>query len=522
MSPEPPIPAAQYVRMSTEHQQYSIANQTAIIQQYAKEHGFQIVRTYADEGKSGIVLQNRAGLMALLDDVLTRRATYGAILVYDVSRWGRFQDSDESAFYEFICKHSGAPVHYCAELFGNGGSLHDSLLKTLKRTMAAEFSRELGVKTSQGKRRLAQLGFWTGAIAGYGYRRALIDEGGNIRKVLRHGERKYLMTHRVRLVLGPKREGECVQRIFGMFLKNKNAAEITRWLNDNGVPFTQGKSWNASTLLSMLRNPKYIGWNVVGMVSRRLRAPAVDVHDPQKWAMNIGAFPALVDQKTYDRVQQEMRTRGLQPTDDECVAKTRQMLSRRGKLTESILQQYHKRYGIPTAANLAIRFGSTRRLYELAGYQPPLRWAKGAANTVKTRGQMEQLALQIKAEFPDHVKLFKMPPQTRPLLKIDDQIVVSLLPCPARPSSGPICWLFRPVVQEMMNITLLCMLNRERNGFQLFYLMPRIERECSQITIRENNRFLAAGVKLGSLKELYVEVLRMVQRNVGNFMRPSE
>src|SRR5690349_6030180 len=74
MSPEPPTPAAQYLRMSTEHQQYSIANQSAIIQQYGKEHGFQIVRTYTDEGKSGIVLQNRAGLMALLDDVVTRRA----------------------------------------------------------------------------------------------------------------------------------------------------------------------------------------------------------------------------------------------------------------------------------------------------------------------------------------------------------------------------------------------------------------------------------------------------------------
>ncbi|MEO6246527.1 MAG: hypothetical protein ABIQ12_13930 [Opitutaceae bacterium] len=26
---------------------------------------------------------------------------------YDVSRWGRFQDADESGYYEYICKRAG-------------------------------------------------------------------------------------------------------------------------------------------------------------------------------------------------------------------------------------------------------------------------------------------------------------------------------------------------------------------------------------------------------------------------------
>ena len=45
--------AAQYVRMSTEHQQYSIPNQIAAISEYAKIHGLEVVRTYSDEGRSG-------------------------------------------------------------------------------------------------------------------------------------------------------------------------------------------------------------------------------------------------------------------------------------------------------------------------------------------------------------------------------------------------------------------------------------------------------------------------------------
>jgi DNA invertase Pin-like site-specific DNA recombinase len=49
------VPAAQYLRMSTEHQQYSLDNQSAAIQKYADSHGFTVVRTYSDPAKSGLV-----------------------------------------------------------------------------------------------------------------------------------------------------------------------------------------------------------------------------------------------------------------------------------------------------------------------------------------------------------------------------------------------------------------------------------------------------------------------------------
>ena len=151
------IPVAQYVRKSTNLQEYSLANQMAAIKQYAETKGFNIIRTYTD-GRSGVVLKQRTGLKALLQDVVSGRIDYKAILVYDVSRWGRFQDADESAHYEFICKDSGVPVHYCAETFSNDGTLPSMLMKMMKRTMAGEYSRELGVKVFDGKKRLALLG----------------------------------------------------------------------------------------------------------------------------------------------------------------------------------------------------------------------------------------------------------------------------------------------------------------------------------------------------------------------------
>ena len=136
--------AAQYVRMSTEHQRYSTENQAVAIRQYAERRGLEVVRTYADEGRSGLRIHRREGLIELIDDVRDGRADFDHVLVYDVSRWGRFQDVDESAYYEFICRQSGIKVCYCAEEFDNDGSVIASIVKNLKRVM----SRELSVKVT--------------------------------------------------------------------------------------------------------------------------------------------------------------------------------------------------------------------------------------------------------------------------------------------------------------------------------------------------------------------------------------
>ena len=152
-----PIRAAQYVRMSTEHQKYSIENQSAAIRDYATRRGFSIVRTYADDGISGLNFERRDALKRLIKDVQSGAADFDTVLVLDISRWGRFQDPDESAYYEWTCKLAGIAVHYCAEPFENDGSLVSSIIKSLQRAKAAEFSRELGSIRPRPGRILPQL-----------------------------------------------------------------------------------------------------------------------------------------------------------------------------------------------------------------------------------------------------------------------------------------------------------------------------------------------------------------------------
>ncbi len=210
----PVIRAAEYVRMSTEHQKYSTENQGEAIRAYASTHGMKIVRTYADAGKSGLSIKGRDALQRIIEDVETGAADFEVILVYDISRWGRFQDADESAYYEYICRRADIQVQYCAEQFENDGSPVATIVKGVKRAMAGEYSRELSVKVFAGQCRLIELGYRQGGPAGFGLRRVLIGENGERKAELARGEHKSLQTDRVVLAPGSAEEVEIVRDIY--------------------------------------------------------------------------------------------------------------------------------------------------------------------------------------------------------------------------------------------------------------------------------------------------------------------
>ncbi len=230
------IPVAEYVRMSTEHQKYSIENQQALIKAYAVAHGMKVVQTYTDAGKSGVTLKRRAGLSCLLADVISGMAPFKAILVYDVSRWGRFQDADESAHYEFLCRRAGISMVYCAEQFPADTTPLGNVLKSLKRAMAGEFSRELGVKVSAGKARIGGLGFRIGGPTGYGLRRQLLTDGVVPGMLLTNRQRKSIQTDRVKLVPGPAEEIELIRRMYLQYIYlRRSEREIAADLNREGL-----------------------------------------------------------------------------------------------------------------------------------------------------------------------------------------------------------------------------------------------------------------------------------------------
>ena len=196
-----------------------------VIREYAARRNMEIVVIYSDEGKSGLNIQGRGELARMIDDVQTKRADYKCILVYDISRWGRFQDADESAHYEYSCRRAGIAVHYCAEQFENDGTPSSTIIKTVKRAMAGEYSRELSSKVFQGACRLIQLGFKQGGTAGFGLRRMLVDHTGQQKGLLKMGEHKSIQTDRVILVPGPDEEVAIVRWMYEAFVKEGKTKE---------------------------------------------------------------------------------------------------------------------------------------------------------------------------------------------------------------------------------------------------------------------------------------------------------
>jgi DNA invertase Pin-like site-specific DNA recombinase len=334
------VPVAQYLRMSTEHQQYSLESQSASIDAYAREHAFEIVKTYSDAARSGVLFRGRRALQSLIEDVVRGTAAFKAILVYDVSRWGRFQDTDEAAHYEFLCKAAGIPIHYCAEAFTNDGGLPSLIMKSLKRVMAGEYSRELGVKVLAGQKRLAHCGFRQGGPPGYGLRRMLVSAEGRPKQRLANGERKSIASDRVVLTPGPLPEVRCVNRIYRMFI-NKGVttySEIARVLNSRGIPYVGGAEWGNRDVRVILTHPKYAGFNVYGRSTQRLYAPLVRI-PKSEWILIPNAFPALVSQKTCAKAQRIVESKPREYTDEELLTNLQRVYARKGTLTVELIRK---------------------------------------------------------------------------------------------------------------------------------------------------------------------------------------
>src|SRR2546426_9186451 len=326
------VPAAVYVRMSTEHQQYSTSNQMDAIRDYAKRRGLQIVKEYSDEGKSGLSIQGRDSLSQMIQDVQNEEAGFSAILVYDVSRWGGFQDADESAYYEYICRRAGVSVHYCAEQFENDGSPVSTIVKGVKRAMAGEYSRELSSKVFQGACRLIQLGYKQGGTAGFGLRRMLVDQSGQQKGALKLGEQKGIQTDRVVLVRGPEEEVEIVQWIYQVFIaEGKIESEIAGLLNVRGVVTDFGRAWTRGTVHQLLTNEKYIGNNVYHRTSFKLKLKHV-INPQERWIRADGIFEGIVEPSLFHTAQGIILARSRKFSDEEMLEKLRGVLNKHGRI----------------------------------------------------------------------------------------------------------------------------------------------------------------------------------------------
>jgi DNA invertase Pin-like site-specific DNA recombinase len=489
------IRAAEYVRMSTEHQKYSTENQGDAIRGYAESHQMEIVRTYSDAGKSGLNIEGRDALRQLIDDVEGGAPDFQVILVYDISRWGRFQDADESAYYEYICRRGGISVHYCAEQFDNDGSPVSTIVKGVKRAMAGEYSRELSAKVFAGQCRLIELGFRQGGMAGYGLRRMRIDQNGIAQGILQFGEHKSLQTDRVILVPGPEEELETVRWIYREFVDSgKVESEITSRLNERGIMTDLGRPWTRGTVHQVLTNEKYIGNNVYNRRSFKLKKTRVE-NSPEMWIRADNAFEAVVDPQIFFTAQGMIRERNRRFSDQEMIERLKRLFDHHGYLSGIIIDESEN---MPSSGSYQSRFGSLIRAYELVGFEPDrdyryieinrtLRRLHGevVSNTI---GAIEDLGGQISQST------------TTDLLTVNGEFSASIIIARCQQTSaGSLRWKIRLDTGLAPDITVALRMNEANEAPLDYYLLPLFGMTTDRIRLAEENGLMLDAFRFDSL-----------------------
>lgn len=506
------IPAAQYVRMSTDHQRYSTENQRAELQKYADEHGLNIIRTYADEGRSGLSLDGRDGLKNLIRDVESSAGPgFKVILVYDVSRWGRFQDADESAYYEYLCRRAGIQVEYCAEPFSNDGTPFSALLKTFKRTMAGEYSRELSQKVFIGQCRLVQMGFRQGGAAGFGLRRMLLDGQRQPKTPLRPGEHKSLQTDRVILVPGPEQEQAVVREIYTKFVYERlSEQDIARLLNDLGMLTDRGVPWTRGTVHQVLTNEKYIGNNVYNRTSFKLKRRHVR-NAPETWVRCDGAFEGVVPLDLFKAAQQVIVARSQRMGEADMLELLRGLYERTGALSGILIDEQE---GMPSSSIYKSRFGGLLRAYALVGFHPYKDYRYVEINKTLRRSAPGVVAEIVNGleEGGAHVKA----DDQSDLLTINSEFTLSvtLSRCLQLPGGG-YRWRLRFDASLVPDVTLVVRMASNNEDILDYYLFPRIDLplRCVRLSDEYNDINLDA-YRFDSLSPLYTLAARTKLRAV--------
>jgi DNA invertase Pin-like site-specific DNA recombinase len=488
--------AAEYVRMSTDHQKYSTENQSQAIREYALRRELTIEKTYTDSGKSGLNLDGRDALKQLIDDVQSGNAQFSTIIVYDVSRWGRFQDADESAYYEYICKRAGIRVCYCAEQFENDGSPVSTIVKGVKRAMAGEYSRELSVKVFAGQRRLIELGYRQGGPAGYGLRRQLIDQNGTPKTELVRGEHKRIQTDRIVLIPGPEQEIETIRFIYDSFVSaGKTEAEIASILNERGILNDLGRPWTKATVHQILINEKYVGNNVWNRCSCKLKGHRVH-NPPERWIRHDKAFESIVDDETFQAAQGIIGDRARHYSDEELLDLLRGLLEKHGYLSGIIIDELELG---PSSSAYRSRFGSLVRAYELIGFTPERDYRYIEINRALRRMLIGATICGIEAiggmVRQDH---------DTDLLEVNDEFTASL--CLVRSQetcSGTYRWHIRFDMGLRPDITVAIRMNQMNAGILDYYLLPRFDMDASKLRLADDNGVGLDAYRFGELDALF-------------------
>jgi len=347
--------AVAYYRHSAEiGQENSVEIQQDNIRAFAAKHNLQIIKEFADRGKSGLNAEGRPAFNEMMEWVRTRD-DFVLILVLDVSRWGRFQDTDLSAHYEAVCTQHGKQVIYTNIGFTRDEDrLINQLRKSIDRYQSAEMVRNLSKKVFEGAVKVAEQGYRPGGPPPYACHRLMLDENKEPDRILQPGQRKAIQNGRVILTPGDPKQVETVQEIFLLFTeKGFDERQIAGRLNERRVPSPGGVRWGEASVRHILTNQQYSGCVVYNKTTQRLKTKTR--RNPRdEWIITPGAYEPIVAPEVFERAQAILDGRKRRYNREEMLLRLRALYDRYNLVTSRLLRFDGE---CPSPATYAAKFG---------------------------------------------------------------------------------------------------------------------------------------------------------------------
>ncbi len=336
---EAPLRAVAYYRHSAEiGQENSVEIQQDNVRAFAARHDIQIINEFADRGKSGLNAEGRPAFNEMVEWVKTRD-DFVLILVLDVSRWGRFQDTDLSAHYESLCTQHGKQVIYTNIGFTRDEDrLINQLRKSIDRYQSAEYSRTLSKKVFEGAAKVARQGYRPGGPPPYAFHRMMLDERKQPDRILQPGQRKAIQNGRVVLVPGEPEHVNVVHEVFVLFVERRlNERQIAGQLNDRGITSPGGRRWSEVSVRHILTNRQYTGAVVYNRTTQRLKTKRRS-NPPEQWIITPEAYEPIIALDLFDQAQAIFESRKRRFNRDDMLARLQAIYTRYNIVTSRLIQ----------------------------------------------------------------------------------------------------------------------------------------------------------------------------------------
>ncbi len=273
-------PVALYARVSSDRQDVdlSVSAQLRALRDYAQKHGYLVAREYVDEAESGRIA-DRPQFQKMLNEASKPEAPFQEILVWKFSRFTRKRE--HAVAFKAMLRRRGVRVVSITEQADDTPT--GKLLEAIIESVDEFYSENLAQEVTRGMREAASRGFWVTSYAPYGYKRVYVQDGPKKRPTLE---------------LNPPADA-VVRRIFDLVLQGKSILDVTKTLNAEGIPTTNGKKWLKTTIHTMLANEAYTGAVVWGIKAKD-KAEPVRVED---------AHPAIVSKREFRQAKKLLGSR---------------------------------------------------------------------------------------------------------------------------------------------------------------------------------------------------------------------